>query len=587
MKPPCAKEERVDRPSLGSLAARTPYPLLAALVLAAFYAIQSLYIYADSPASLSQDIGIFIDEGFKTLDAKNRILYGKPHWSELDDYPGWGRSSPITVASNFLMFQLFGVSLAAARHCSLLYAMGTLFVLYLFLSSAYDRKTALVCLILLASNHIFFFHSRLALFEDKMLFFMVGAVYFMKRSKENPLFTPVVALFCSASYYCKPTAAVFIISLCIYYSLTAGHGFLIRNLLRPKGLALLVLGGLILVGATEAYLSSHPETAIWGRGFRRPIQALLTLPTPILFKKIPLLGSFAFLYIGYLVALIADRQPYRNADVLFAVWLLGGLVAHSLFEYRPLRYYWPYLVPLAVLSARSLFCLSEILRVLFNGQNRLIKASVFVISCLFLTVFSAWFLLSHLGWLGSLRDVARAHTALLAFAGILTVSTLFLFLNRFRKAVRHAPPFLTRIVAILCFLLILLAHTQPIYRWARHPRYELAAIFEKVRDLGPGAVMVGQWAPQICIETRARALYSDYFGVGRGGKKKYYNVLNLRELGPGFMSFVPGVNDEYAREVRTLYPGVVAETPLFEMKYAGKTVQIYRMSFGDAPSSPL
>jgi hypothetical protein len=90
----------------------------------------------------------------------------------------------------------------------------------------------------------------------------------------------------------------------------------------------------------------------------------------------------------------------------------------------------------------------------------------------------------------------------------------------------------------------------------------------------------------MCIDTRARALYSDYFGVGRGGKKRYYNVLNLRNLRPGFMSFVPGVNDEYVREVRTLYPGVTAETPLFEMKYAGKTVQIYKMSFGDT-ASPL
>ena len=87
------------------------------------------HLDADPPGwYIPVDIGFHIDEGYKTLDAKNRTVFETTHWNANDDYPGWSKGSPFTQQSYYLAFKTFGLQLSSARLVSVFF-----FILFLVL----------------------------------------------------------------------------------------------------------------------------------------------------------------------------------------------------------------------------------------------------------------------------------------------------------------------------------------------------------------------------------------------------------------------------------------------------------------------
>ena len=553
--------------------------LLVFLMLLTFFVFQALFLTADSPDSLTDDIGIFVDEGFKTLDAKNLALYGKTHWCKYDEYPGWMRASPVTVVSNYLLFEAFGTSLHVARFGSLLYALGTMILLWFLLTSLYGRPFSAVALLILATNNIFFFYSRIALFEIKILFFIVCTLCLMKLAAARRLYGLLLPVTIAAAFYCKQTAAVFLVSLAIYYVLTVADGFLIKRLARPRNLFILLVSAAVSICLLEYCFPLFSDFTILERPFRSPLQAVLTLLNPVLFKKIPLLGSLALLYAGYLVARISDRRSHRKADLLFSAIFLVGLACHSAFVYRPLRYYFFLLMPVVVLATRALFTAPEIFSTLFNGKNRLFKGIVFLASCSCLTVFMSWTLVQRFPFYEDLSRVVAPHIVPIALGAMTVFTVSYFLLARHRETVADLVADRASVVGLLLGLFLLAFHLQPICRWAANPKYELKAAADAIDALGPDVIIVGQWAPQLCIDTKAKALYSDYLGVKRGGRKKYLNVRNLGAIKPDFVTFAQGVNEAYLEELKRFYPGVIAGTPTLNMPYGGRMVELYLFDF--------
>src|SRR5438874_927548 len=74
---------------------------LATLAILGVVLIRTANLGSDAPEGLpaEQDYGIYVDEGYKTLSARNMVVFGTARWHPGDDYPGWLNASPITQSA--------------------------------------------------------------------------------------------------------------------------------------------------------------------------------------------------------------------------------------------------------------------------------------------------------------------------------------------------------------------------------------------------------------------------------------------------------------------------------------------------------
>jgi hypothetical protein len=71
---------------------------LAMLAILGVVLIHTINLGSDAPKGLpaEQDYGIYVDEGYKTLSARNMDVFGTTRWHPLDEYHGWLSASPVT-----------------------------------------------------------------------------------------------------------------------------------------------------------------------------------------------------------------------------------------------------------------------------------------------------------------------------------------------------------------------------------------------------------------------------------------------------------------------------------------------------------
>ena len=84
-----------------------------------------------------------------------------------------------------LFFKLFGVNWLTARAVSVIFSIGILILLYLFALQFFDRKTALLSVLILLTNELFFRYSRLCVSDITFLFLITSALYLFIKSYRN------------------------------------------------------------------------------------------------------------------------------------------------------------------------------------------------------------------------------------------------------------------------------------------------------------------------------------------------------------------------------------------------------------------
>ncbi len=108
------------------------------LIVMALIALRLVHLGADPPDSLwTQSLGPFVDEGYKTLDARNLALFGQTHWNDQDDYPGWLPRSPITQVSFLAAFRILGQEIVSARVVTVLWFLLILLIYLWAISDSY------------------------------------------------------------------------------------------------------------------------------------------------------------------------------------------------------------------------------------------------------------------------------------------------------------------------------------------------------------------------------------------------------------------------------------------------------------------
>ena len=94
--------------------------------------LKLFFITADAPQDLTISASIYTDEGFKTLSARNKVLFGNWKWTPLDEYESWAKKSPLSAWIFVKSFKLFGPSIFSIRIVSVLYGSCTLLLFFIF-----------------------------------------------------------------------------------------------------------------------------------------------------------------------------------------------------------------------------------------------------------------------------------------------------------------------------------------------------------------------------------------------------------------------------------------------------------------------
>jgi len=130
-------------------------------------------------------VGDLADEGVWAHNARNFVLFGQPI---IDDFTQPLFAVPLNTLSHIFSFKLFGVGLAQARITSVLAGWLTLVFLFVFLSKAWNRKAAIICVLILGLNNAFFTYNRLAINVSLLSLFLLLSFICWHKGRDNRFF---------------------------------------------------------------------------------------------------------------------------------------------------------------------------------------------------------------------------------------------------------------------------------------------------------------------------------------------------------------------------------------------------------------
>jgi 4-amino-4-deoxy-L-arabinose transferase-like glycosyltransferase len=508
---------------------------------------------ADTLPSLSDNSGIWTDEGFYTYNARNAVLFG---WAELDEFNN-RLLSPILDAVQRVVFQTFGVSLVSARAISVVCALLALGFFYDALRRVWGRRVAVTGLVLLGGEVTFILYNRLALLETPSVLVLCAA--FWTWTLAHPGGWLLAGALAASAIAFKTTFLIFLPVPLIVGAWRRLEGTPMASLRSPAFCyALGVLLGLLVYALTwgaphgrdvwrynnyyrtrQVQPRSVAQVARYaGRavvGYRRSLAQFLETRTPVL-TTLALIGLLSVPIRGRAEGLKSlapksDRPagremarrpaPTRPEDGRFLergisiprrdmpsrttlrqdgyrvlwLWAVLGLVALAVSRYSPSRYYLIVYPPLAGLAALALWRLVPAWR-WARTNRRSWRAAPLIVLPAFLLVYHL--LLPGLNaWPGLSAHESRIGQAL-ALAAALGV--MYGALLRVRRLPRPAP---LATVALTVFLLVSYGQWT---HWFVNRGYRTRTVAREFAALvRPDEVLAGDWAPNLCLDNRVRA----------------------------------------------------------------------------------
>jgi len=405
-----------------------------------------LALDADPPPSLDWTSGIWTDEGFYTYHARNAVLFGQTH----DEFHPEALS-PVLDAVQRVVFQIWGVGLTQARSVSVLCSLGALLFFWDGLRRALGRRVALAGLLLLGTDAVFLFYNRLALLETPAVLVVCAA--FWALTWERPWAWMLAGALAAGALAFKTTFLLFLpLPLLIWLVRRAGRPAFWYILGAVVGAALYWAGWGAQHGAEVWRLNhyywthqSQPRTVGEALGdIRRALFGPHRSVLGFLLTRSPVLTVLA---LGGLM--FGRRRPARpslrrDTERLLWLWATSGLAFLAVTRYAPTRYDLAVLPALAGLAAVSLRRLPLLWRHK-KSQNRGEGA--------FCTCF----------------HVRRARSVLLALSVVIGLGQWAWWYETRGYATRDTARALARIVR-------------------------------------PGETLAGDWAPNLCLDNRVRAV---------------------------------------------------------------------------------
>ncbi len=312
--------------------------------------LRFVHLGADTPVliTLPDDVGLYVDEGYKTMGPRNFVLFGADNWHPADDYGSWRGASRLTQWSYYAAFRGLAPDLQSARVVTVFY-FGLFLLAYVWAMGMRLRCPAFVFgLLALGLESTLFFYSRVALFELPLIAFSYGLLFYFARMESHRVVLPMaltaafgaivaMTIKVSAVFYVIPIAVAVVIHLLVQ-TRSGPNRRLVRGVVLGTAVAALISFVATYDWIHAAFIqrnidqSSHPFSTA-GTLYRA-----LTMP---LMRASPFAVILGLAGLAHGLALRPDRyfgSLYRLSLICLVV--LTPLIV-AVFPYNPLRYYVP------------------------------------------------------------------------------------------------------------------------------------------------------------------------------------------------------------------------------------------------------
>ena len=443
---------------------------------------------ADPPADFDWSGGYFADEGYWSHNARNAMLFGSPVQDEWD-----GRvMSPLFVAIQSTVFRYFGIGLVQVRMIGILSALLLTLATFYLIRRHYGDGQAFLCSVLVSLNYPLLVLARQGILDP----FSSGLAWI------------AIGLAAAGTMFSAFLAGVFLISACttkflmayaiipVFLALFIGERSRKRMIVFCAGLASAAAVWFfaiylphrdLLLTYNQFYASQQAQS--WA-----PVQVLKNIVMQPFFLyglKTPAVLLLGNLMIWYVIVRFRDANSVERT---IGAWLICGILFFALLRYQPVRYYTPLFAPLAALAGIGLLRLNSIASAMQSRRTR-----VGILLGVLLPAVQALLLLGdRLAGSRVFPQELGIHTFDAAIFAALSAGLLWVLLFSPGKTKWMAWAFLAAF--ILCDL-------RSYAGWMMRPEYGAETISADLElRLGNRAVVAGQWAPELVLENRLRAV---------------------------------------------------------------------------------
>lgn len=469
-----------------------------------------LLLGADVPYWFApSDLGLHLDDGYKTLAARNQVEFGQTHWNPNDDYPGWARKSPLTHWLYTAAYTIGGVQTTSVRTVGVLFFLSLVGAFVFTFRRDYPPWAIAGGVAFLSLEPMLYHFSRVALFEVPLSFLIAVGAFAVFRVRDRGMLVQVAVLgfaAFAASRLVKPSVFLYLAPAIAALLVRA---LIKQSLSRRVWLMVAIVAGLILSVAV------YETRGMWITRTHL-VDPALWIPRRLLING---LQDLTPLYVGAALLCMVHGLATRAKDyvddsyrvILISILLTVPLMLTILWD-PPSRYY------VAVVTAATLLVIDHFGRGLhaWTGTQSIPKwarASVGVLSVLLV-----WYLLRGLDYVvlrpldnrgdtvGILPDTMYQFFAPVAAAVFLGAVVFTGWLARPRL-------FRTLIGGLLVMVLGMGLAEQ--VRTLLFPTFDAERIRrDLVALVGEDESVGGDWAPILTIGTGRRSLYvNEWYNV--------------------------------------------------------------------------
>ncbi len=327
-------------------------------LLLIFFALAQLRILdADPPYNLSKvSMGEFGDPGSYALNARNKVVLG--HW-EADRW-NLMYTNPIPHLASYVVFKILGVSFFSLNLVPLLFALLSVWVVFLLFQELLPSwKVAFFFTLALSFHYLFLCYSKIANRIMPMGFFILLSVYLLEKSRGRRnwlIFLSGISLF--AAFLSKGKMAylfpIFPLAVLLYRKTNLG------NRLREMGFFLAGILAAFLPWYIFLYIPHREIYILFGSKATWRIMKIHSLANGISnFVHQPLVFFYPYMLLLSMVALaglLISSEKFLKQSLPFSValsllWLPALYLFLSSFSLRPIRYYFEIIFPMFILAS--------------------------------------------------------------------------------------------------------------------------------------------------------------------------------------------------------------------------------------------
>ena len=516
--------------------------LLLVLIIGLGVFLRCFYLSSDPPSDLSWSQDLSTDPPHYTTYARNKVLWGS--WDLYGNVRYVFFLKSATSLLSFIFYKFLGVGRWQANLVSVSLSILTLIFLYLSLARLKNKLVGLLGTFFLAVNYIFLMYSRSPFMENVMVFFIVLGFYFLTCQTRKPLFWFLAGASIAISILFGKMLALFMAPIFLGLVLfEAWDDRSQKNLKKRVFPSLSFLAGVLGVSLFWLFFSYLPATkqvagymseittGLYGKpqalgsvsdflnflfSFGGVTRVFYNIPVGTdLFFRMPALFILASFFLLFYFSfnfkwddLLDKTKSSAKFEFFFVFWLILGVLALMLWNYRPLRYQISLIPPLCVLAA---FGLVHFLDPHTKKKNKINKWF-----WIFFVPLCSWMIFHLISFLLKIEKSTANFNKVLALSFVISLVCVFAYyfvVGRRKGIFLGAIPRI--VIAALIILISLFVNLGQYISWAESPQYSL---WYSSQDLGkilsPEAVISGPYSSPLMLENKFKHVLHIFLAFG-------------------------------------------------------------------------